>query len=78
MLLAQFPFDSAEKAQLLAVLRDKCEARGIKPAQDLLAKPEIIERAKADWHTLEVEIGEVPDFDECFERVNAFYVSLPW
>jgi hypothetical protein len=78
MLLAQFPFDSAEKAQLLAVLRDKCEARGIRPAQDSLAEPEIIERAKADWHTLEVEIGEVPDFDECFERVNAFYVSLPW
>jgi hypothetical protein len=37
-----------------------------------------MQRAKEEWHTLEVEIGEIPDFDECFERVNTFYVSLPW
>jgi len=78
MLLAQFPFDEEERARLLDTLRDKCKARSIEAAQDSLAQPEIIERAKADWHTLEIEIGELPDFDECFARVNAFYVSLPW
>lgn len=78
MLLAQFPFDEAEKARLLETLRDKCQARGIEPSRDALSQPEIIQRAREDWHTLEIEIGEVPDFDTCFERVNALYVSLPW
>ena len=78
ILLAKFPFDEEEKVCLLAVLRDKCQARGIEPARDSLAQPEIVQRAKEDWHTLEVEIGDIPKFDECFERVNAFYVSLPW
>jgi hypothetical protein len=78
MLLTQFPFDDEEKDRLLAILRDKCLARGIESGQDSLAQPEIMQRAKEEWHTLEVEIGEIPDFDECFERVNTFYVSLPW
>lgn len=78
MLLTKFPFDAEEKVRLLSILRDKCQARGIEPTRDALAQPEIVQRAKEDWHTLEVEIGDIPDFEKSFERVNVFYVSLPW
>lgn len=27
---------------------------------------------------MELELGEVPDFEGCFMRVSAFYRNLPW
>jgi len=78
MLLTQFPFDESEKARLHQTLLKKCDARSIIPSKEALAAPDIIKRAKADWHTLKIEIGELPDFDACFARVNTFYTSLPW
>lgn len=77
-LCERFPLDEDEKQQLLDILIEKCEARGISPSSTSLEQDEIIERAKADWHTLEVEIGEVPDFETCFQAANALYTSLPW
>lgn len=77
-LCQRFSLDGEERTQLLDILRKKCVARGIDPSQNSLEQPEIIERAKADWHTLEVEVGEVPDFDECFTVSNDLYKSLPW
>lgn len=77
-LCQRFSLDSDERSQLLCILRKKCAARGIEPNQASLEQPEIIERAKADWHTLEVEVGELPDFDECFAVSNNLYRSLPW
>lgn len=77
-LCQRFSLDEEERTQLLDILRKKCVARGIDPNQNSLEQPEIIERAKADWHTLEVEVGEVPEFDECFTVSNDLYKSLPW
>lgn len=77
-LCQRFSLDGEERTQLLDILRKKCVARGIDPNQSSLEQPEIIERAKADWHTLEVEVGEVPDFDQCFTVSNDLYKSLPW
>lgn len=80
-LLAKFELDDAEKVQLLGLLREKCLARTNncpEPKPDSLAKPEVKGRARKEWHTLAIEIGEVPDFDECFEVVDTFYKSLPW
>lgn len=77
-LCQRFSLDGEERTQLLDILRKKCVARGIDPNQNSLEQPEIIERAKADWHTLEVEVGEIPEFDECFTVSNDLYKSLPW
>lgn len=77
-LLTRFNLDDEEKARLHKTLLEKCKARDIKPKSDSLSKPEIIRRAKEEWDTLALEIGEVPDFDECFARVDAFYKTLPW
>lgn len=77
-LCLRFTLDDDERRQLLDILLEKCVARGIAASKGSLEQPEIIERAKADWHTLEVEVGEVPDFEECFEASNRLYKSLPW
>ena len=40
--------------------------------------PEIKKRAGADWRTMELELGEVPDFEGCFTRDSEIYRNLPW
>ncbi|WP_206245414.1 nucleotidyl transferase AbiEii/AbiGii toxin family protein [Novosphingobium terrae] len=80
-LLRRFAFDDEEKARLHHLLLAKCAARTMNcptPEPDSLALPQVRGRALADWKTLELEVGELPDFDECFEIVDTFYRSLPW
>lgn len=80
-LLRIFTFDAQEKAELLTLLREKCMARAHNcptPEPDTLSLPTTRDRARKEWDTLALEIGEVPDFDECFAIVDAFYRSLPW
>ena len=64
-----------------AILRSivqKCELKNIDPNQDLIRNPEIKTRAAADWNTLSLEVGELPDFETCFQQVVDFYRQLPW
>lgn len=77
-LCQRFTLDEDERRQLLEILHEKCAARGIEANENSLEQPEIIDRAKADWHTLELEVGEVPVFEECFQASNSLYKSLPW
>ncbi|WP_417844631.1 nucleotidyl transferase AbiEii/AbiGii toxin family protein [Thalassospira sp.] len=78
LLISRFEFSDQEKAELLNVLLVKCHAREITPDQLALENPEIAERARAEWRSLALEIGELPDFDNCFATINRFYKSLPW
>ncbi len=77
-LCQKFDLDEDERQRLLEILLEKCAARGIGADINSLEQPEIIERSKADWHTLEVEVGYVPEFDICFQAANRLYKSLPW
>lgn len=77
-LAERFPLDREERATILETLLAKCEARAITPTPASLDDDELIERARADWDTLEQEIGELPDFDNRFEVVRALYRNLPW
>jgi len=77
-LVTRFPLDEGEHAAILESFRDKCEARGITPTPDSMSEPLVAERARAEWHTLRQEIGDLPDFDECFAKVEALYRALPW
>ena len=77
-LIGTFTLDKQEKESLLKLLRIKCKARDIEPDRNSLGRDEIRTRAHKEWQTMKLEIGEVPDFDDCFERVNDFYCSLPW
>ncbi|MEL7389862.1 MAG: nucleotidyl transferase AbiEii/AbiGii toxin family protein [Pseudomonadota bacterium] len=77
-LLERFSLDEDEKKKLFDLLGEKCRARKVSPDENSLSHPDIIKRARSEWNTLKLEISEVPDFDECFARVDAFYRSLPW
>lgn len=56
----------------------KCETRGITPVADTMDDPEIESRAKSQWHTLALELAELPPFEECFAKMHSLYKSLPW
>lgn len=77
-LVRELPPDPAEKQDILTALLAKARARGIEPGPDSLADPEIRRRAGAEWHTLELELADLPDFEEAYGRVEAFYRALPW
>lgn len=77
-LVADNDLDFAIRAQILDALMEKSRSRYIEPTRLSLEDPEVKKRSGAEWGTLEVELGEVPDFEECFERVSEFYRSLPW
>lgn len=78
MLLKQFDLDNEEKADLKSLIVKKCVARGIYPNKESLNDPQLALRAKSEWNTLALEIGELPDFDLCFDVVSRFYRALPW
>ena len=63
---------------ILNALITKCRSREIHPTSDSLENPEIRERAGADWASMKLELGELPDFEDCFARVLKFYRTLPW
>ncbi|MBX3490393.1 nucleotidyl transferase AbiEii/AbiGii toxin family protein [Parvibaculum sp.] len=66
------------RTQILEVLFLKCWSRNINPTIHSLSDPEVQRRAGAEWDSLKLEIGDIPDFAEAFDRVAAFYRSLPW
>ena len=71
--------DEIEKNEILKSLISKSRAREINPDIESFDDPELKTRAKTNYHTLADEIdGELPDFDESFEKVSNFYKTLPW
>lgn len=78
ILVADCDLDDAIRAQILDAFMEKCRSRHIEPTRQSLEDPEIKMRSGAEWDTMKLELGEVPDFVECFERVSEFYRSLPW
>lgn len=70
--------DERLQKQILTTLGVKCQERQIEPTRASLDDPEVKRRARADWHSMALELGEVPDFEDCFTRVSEFYRNLPW
>lgn len=77
-LLAEHTPNDAIKAEILATFVDKCRSRNIEPTREALDDQEIRTRSSKDWDTLSLELGTLPDFEPCYDRVNAFYKTLPW
>ena len=78
LLIANRSFDDTHKQRILDALIVKCRSRQIEPTRDALRDPEIMQRSGADWTTIKLELGELPEFEPSFERVAAFYQDLPW
>ncbi len=66
------------RTQILEVFIEKCRSRDLEPTQTSLGVPEVKERSGAKWETMELEVGEIPDFGGCYTRVSEFYENLPW
>lgn len=66
------------RTQILEVFIEKCRSRHLEPTQASLGVPEVKERSGAEWKTMELEVGEIPDFEGCYMRVSEFYEKLPW
>lgn len=78
LLLGKFTFDDAEKKEILNLLLEKSEARGISPTKAMISDPALIERAKKEWDTMKLELAELPAFETCHTLAQSFYESLPW
>ena len=67
-----------DRRSILGTLIEKCQTHGIKVAPDSMDDSEIRRRAEVDWNTLELELDDLPPFDERFVMMRELYVSLPW
>jgi len=69
--------DRQSKAILYAFL-EMSRTRHFKPDKALLVDPEARRKSSEDRDTLKKELGEIPEFNTCFERMTSFYRALPW
>jgi predicted nucleotidyltransferase component of viral defense system len=71
--------DESDRDEILRILCIKSKARGLDPMHNSMRHPEIYERAKAEWATMQAELVDpLPDFDDTFRIVLEFYETLPW
>ena len=77
-LIAEQEIDENLRARILEVFVAKCRSRGIEPNRASLDDPEVKGRSAAEWETMKLELGEVPNFEDCYARVSVFYRKLPW
>ncbi len=77
-LIETHEIDAEDRRTVHETLLSKCRTRGIEPTKGSLAAPEIAERARADWETLQLEVEKLPSFDERFALVRELYGALPW
>ena len=78
VLIPDIPADGIARADILEALLQKCSAHHLEPNPRSLDDPDVKNRAGRDWHTMELELSDLPDFGECYERVAAFWRTLPW
>lgn len=77
-LLETMSIDQKQKEAILTGLIAKSGARDIDPSIKSLDDSEVKGRAKQDWQSMILEVGELPDFELAYNVVRSFYVSLPW
>lgn len=77
-LIVRVEIDGDMKRQILEAMLEKCRSRDIEPDRHSLDNSETRRRSEADWNSLGLELGDLPEFGQCFERVRRFYRSLPW
>lgn len=77
-LIDRYGKEEIDRTLLLHALREKCAARGVPLDPSRIDDLDLIARARSQWHTMEVEIGELPSFEDCHAAARALFLSLPW
>ncbi len=68
-----------ERKKIKTSLMKKAASRGIEANSESLQDPEIRQRSRAEYHTLQNEIeGELPEFEDVYDTAKTFYEQLPW
>lgn len=71
--------DAKTKERILERLIEKSRIRNLPVDPDAMSNADIRRRAKERYSELADEIeGDLPDFDEVYDFVEAFYRDLPW
>ena len=73
-----FELNDEERMALLNCLKEKCAARDIDPSVESIDDENLKIRAKDGWDTMELEVGIIPSFDECYAVARDLYKKLPW
>lgn len=78
LLIERDEIDAEMREKILGSYLIKCRSRHIEPEKTSLETAEIKKRSAAEWDTMELEVGDLPDFEESYQQVANFYKSLPW
>ncbi len=78
LLISGNEIDDELCTQILEIFFEKCRSRHLEPTKASLDNSEVRGRSGSGWETMELEMGEIPDFEGCYARVSRFYESLPW
>lgn len=71
--------EEGSKRLVVSDIRTKCADREMKVDIASFDDPQVRELSEKDYQTLETELpGQLPDFNEIFEAVSAYYRGLPW
>lgn len=62
-LIQDHVFDAEGREAVLSAFIEKCEARHITPTRGSLDNPEVRRRSGADWNSLALEVGALPEFE---------------
>lgn len=77
-LIMKLESDNDEKTKILDAVIRKCESRGIDPNSSSMDEKKLESRSRAEWDSMKLEIGELPEFESCFGCIANFYRQLPW
>lgn len=78
-LITRFSIDQEDKRAILLALMEKSSDREIVPTARSFDDPKVKEFASREWNSMALELGEdLPVFEEAYERVRDFYLTLPW
>lgn len=78
LLIEHEQINDDNRRRILDAFLEKSRSRDLEPDRDALDNPEIKHRCSKEWDTLQLELGDVPNFETCFTRVRGFYRALPW
>lgn len=76
--LKTYGISEDKKSFLLTELINKAASRNLHIHHQSILSPVIYDRSKIRYEALKDEIELLPDFDEAFNIVKDFYISLPW
>lgn len=77
-LIPKLESDDNMKTIILSTFIRKCKSREFEPYQFSVDNKELEFRSRAEWNSMKLEIGELPDFDSCYGCIMTFYRQLPW